>query len=303
MKPSPSPNNHFQHIKKLARSISIVENDADGYEELLEKLLLKNTQVVGITGPPGSGKSSILNRLVQEDYFHNKSICILAIDPSSPFNYGALLGDRIRISSFPDDRDIYFRSIASRGSLGGLSDKIIEILEVCRSADFDMIFIETVGVGQSEVEVAGLADTTVVVLTPESGDQVQSMKAGLMEIADIFALNKADHPAASTFHKNLQQVLEFKPSESNPPIVEMVATEGEGTSELLDKILSLKTSRDKSKKVMLLSDKIYRIIQKNRMKMLDKERIRQDLRNTSDLSTLNIYSFVKERYSDLLNDR
>jgi LAO/AO transport system kinase len=186
--------------KSLARAISFVENESEGYEEILFALKYSsNTPVIGITGPPGAGKSTLINTLAKHFSSTGKKIAIVAIDPTSPFNYGSLLGDRLRMSELFTNPNIFIRSAATRGSLGGLSEKIIEVVDVLRNADFDYIFVETVGVGQSEVEVAGLADTTVVVFVPESGDEIQTMKSGIMEIADIFVVNKSDRDGAEQF--------------------------------------------------------------------------------------------------------
>ena len=176
----------------LARGITIVENELNGYESLLLNLNEnRRARVIGITGLPGAGKSTVVNALLHYWLKENKKIAVLAIDPSSPFNYGALLGDRIRMSEFYSNPNIYIRSLATRGALGGLNAKIIEITELVKEAPFDLVLVETVGVGQSEVEIAGLADCTVVTLVPEAGDEVQTLKAGIMEIANIFVVNKA----------------------------------------------------------------------------------------------------------------
>ena len=195
------------NIKSLARTISLVENEFAGYESFLQHLPASTTKIIGITGPPGAGKSTLVDALIGEIIAQQKTVGVLCVDPSSPFNLGALLGDRIRMSEWYNNPNVFIRSLATRGSLGGLHPKIIEITDVLKAAHFDFIIVETVGVGQSEIEIAGLADTTVVVVVPEAGDEVQTMKAGLMEIANVFVVNKADRPDADVFVKNLRQML------------------------------------------------------------------------------------------------
>ncbi len=194
-------------FRSIARIISLVENEAEGYEDFMKQLSSSSSKIIGITGAPGSGKSSITDVLIGEMIADKKRVGVLCIDPSSPFNKGALLGDRIRMSEWYNHPDVFIRSLASKGSLGGLHPKIIEISDVMKAADFDYIIIETVGVGQSEVDIASLADVTIVVLVPESGDIIQTMKAGLMEIADVFVINKYDRPDADSFYNSLSQML------------------------------------------------------------------------------------------------
>jgi LAO/AO transport system kinase len=209
-------------VRALARLISLVENESTGSQELLQSLQIPQTPIIGVTGPPGAGKSTLVNALIGE-MSAEKRVGIIAVDPTSPFNFGALLGDRIRMNEQFQNQQVYIRSLASRGSLGGLSDKILEIADVMRAFGFDYIFIETVGVGQSEVDIAGVADTTVVVMVPEAGDHIQTMKAGLMEIADIFVVNKADRPDAEAFASELSKLIQGSHHiEWKPPVLLVV---------------------------------------------------------------------------------
>ena len=227
------------NIKSLARTISLVENEYEGYFKLLQQLPPSPSKIIGITGPPGAGKSTITDALIAEIVSRNKKVGVLCVDPSSPFNFGALLGDRIRMSEWYNHPDVFIRSLASRGSLGGLHPKIIEISDIMKAAVFDYIIIETVGVGQSEVEIAGLAHTTVVVVVPEAGDEVQTMKAGLMEIADIFVVNKADRPDADQFVRNLRWMLMPSTKEivAEIPVIKTIASQKVGIGELFEKIV------------------------------------------------------------------
>jgi LAO/AO transport system kinase len=192
------------NFRILARALTLVENDIEPAAELLKSLKIRqNMPVIGITGPPGAGKSTLVNAIANQLVLNGKKIAILAVDPTSPFNFGSLLGDRIRMAQQFNNPNVYIRSIATRGALGGVSVKTLEMLDVLRASVFDLIIIETVGVGQSELEIAGLADLTAVVLVPESGDEIQNIKSGLMEIAQAFIVNKADRDGASTFANNL----------------------------------------------------------------------------------------------------
>lgn len=286
-------NSSITDFKTLARSISIVENEAAGFEELLQQLQPGDIPVIGFTGPPGAGKSTLLNATIGILLEQGKKVGLVLVDPSSPFNLGAVLGDRLRMSSHFTNPNIFIRSIATRGSLGGLSDKIIEVVEVMRSYPFDFIFIETVGVGQSEVEIAGLADTTVVVLVPESGDSVQAMKAGLMEIADIFVINKADRADAEAVVNSISNQLQISGKE-DMPILKTVAVESKGVKEVIDEIIKQEGSaKNRERKMLLLSEKAVRIISKNRMKNFNFQQMKADLATAVTAGNFNLYSFVK----------
>ncbi|MEO7530050.1 MAG: methylmalonyl Co-A mutase-associated GTPase MeaB [Sediminibacterium sp.] len=280
--------------RSLARTISLVENEKEGYEWLLQHLPVSAAKITGITGPPGAGKSTLVDALIGEIVAQGKKVGVLCIDPSSPFNLGALLGDRIRMSEWYNHPNVFIRSLATRGSLGGLHPKIIEIADTMKAAGFDHIIIETVGVGQSEIEIAGLADTTVVVVVPEAGDEVQTMKAGLMEIADIFVVNKADRPDADTFVKNLRLMLApaFHRATNEIAIVKTIASQKEGIHELFEKIQAhQQLVQSSDKKYWLLAEKAFHLIQQHRMKAIDKAALKKELEETGEL---NLYSFIRK---------
>lgn len=283
-------------IKSLARAISLVENEVPGYEELLVNLIHRPTPIIGITGPPGAGKSTLVDALIELMVRDNKKLAVLCVDPSSPFNLGALLGDRIRMSAWYNHPNVFIRSLATRGSLGGLHPKIIEITELLTQSDFDYILVETVGVGQSEVEVAGLADTTVVVMVPEAGDEVQTMKAGLMEIADVFVVNKSDRPEADSFVKNLRTMLApaFSHKTQEISIIKTIASEKKGVDELWDAIDKHNSLQQiPLRKSWLLTERAYQLIQAKRMRDIDKKKLKEQIEGLLLSNEFNLYAFVK----------
>ena len=289
--------------KALARCISLVENESEGYEEFLQQLPINNSaKIIGITGPPGAGKSTLtdalIGELVKENVTNRQAgkIAVLCVDPSSPFNFGSLLGDRIRMSEWYNNPNVFIRSLATRGSLGGLHPKIIEITDVLKTAGYDYIIIETVGVGQSEVEIAGLADATVVVLVPEGGDVIQTMKAGVMEIADIFVVNKSDRPDAGTFANNLKMMSAPANNSINIiPVVQTVAHEKKGITGLRDEIFKCLEKENVERKYIMLAEKAWQLIQNKRMSDLSREKLKQQVaERIKENPAFNLYSFIKK---------
>ncbi|MBI5731600.1 MAG: methylmalonyl Co-A mutase-associated GTPase MeaB [Ignavibacteriales bacterium] len=257
----------FSNDKRaISRAITIIESGNSNSTELLKDLHIKigNAYRIGITGPPGSGKSTLTNQLTKFYRKQNKKVGIIAVDPTSPFTGGALLGDRVRMSEVGCDDNVFIRSMATRGSLGGLSKKTIDAADVLDAAGYDIIIFETVGVGQSELDVAKAADTTIVILVPESGDSIQAMKAGLMEIADFFVLNKSDRPGADSAMTALKTILMMRDHTEKswmPNIIKAVASENSGTKEIAEEISRhhqfleqnglLKQNREKNYKVRI----------------------------------------------------
>jgi len=275
--------------RSIARSISIVENDSTDSSELLKKIHSQIGQAyrIGITGPPGAGKSTITNHLTKYYRKQNKKVGIIAIDPTSPFTGGALLGDRIRMNEIGIDEGVFIRSMATRGSLGGLSKKAIDAADVLDAAAFDLIILETVGVGQSELDIAQAADTTIVVLVPESGDSVQAMKAGLMEIADFFVLNKSDRPGAEQAIASLQTILMMKDHDEKtwmPNIIKTIASENKGIIEIADEIKRHKDFMEANKLFIQKRE----LQMKLRIKEIVESKIRKQIWSESGENFLNL---------------
>lgn len=225
--------------RALARIISLVENNHPAADRIRDALYpdVGGAYRIGLTGPPGAGKSTIANQLVKAYLRDGKTVGIVAVDPTSPFTGGALLGDRVRMHDLTLEKGVFIRSMATRGSLGGLAAKAQEVADVMDAFGKDFIIFETVGVGQSELDIAGAADTTLVTLVPESGDAIQAMKAGLMEIADIFIMNKADREGADRAMRELDAILHLRNEKDwHPPIIKTIAVQNQGIGDICDAI-------------------------------------------------------------------
>ena len=254
-----SSNHHIQQLvsriragelRALSRAISTVENRTRESTELLKALFpfSGNALLIGLTGAPGAGKSTLVDQVAREYRKQGKTIGIVAVDPTSPFSGGAILGDRIRMQAHHADKGIYIRSMATRGSLGGLASTTADVATVLDASGRDLVMIETVGVGQDEVDIVRLADVTIVVLVPGMGDDVQTIKAGIMEIADIFVINKSDREGAERVEREIRamQSLAVRHDDWVPPIVKTVASEGAGISELVAAIEKYREYLEKS---------------------------------------------------------
>ncbi len=283
-------------FQALARAISLVENDAPGYFEWLKTLPASEVKIIGITGPPGSGKSTLVDGMIDGFIKQQKKVGVLCIDPSSPFHRGAILGDRIRMNEWYTHPDVFIRSLASKGSLGGLNPRTLTIADVMKVAGFDIIIIETVGVGQNEVEIASLADTTVVVMVPESGDSMQTLKSGLLEVADIFVVNKCDRPGADIFIKNLLSTMGhgFKKNENPVPIIKTNALTREGITELLNEIVNqLSTGKNKLSRHKLFAQRAWYEIQQYRMQGITQEMLENEIEKLP-AENFNLYLFLEK---------
>jgi LAO/AO transport system kinase len=269
-------------VRAIARAITVIENHAPEAEEILRQLFPStgSAYLIGVTGAPGTGKSSLVDRLAGHYRRQEQSVGIIAVDPTSPFTGGAILGDRIRMQGHATDSGTYIRSMATRGFLGGLARTTADVALLLDAAGKQRILIETVGVGQDEVDIIQLADCTMVVLVPGLGDEVQAIKAGLMEIADVFVLNKSDREGADRFEQQLRAMLQIAPERDGwrPPIIRTVATDGKGIEELADAAEKFRkhseaVGRREAKKVERWKKRLLDLLQSRLMDIVVGERL------------------------------
>jgi LAO/AO transport system kinase len=283
--------------RAIAKAISLVENEGSAAQQLMKKIFScrKDAVVLGITGAPGTGKSTLVDQMIGSLRGAGKKIGVVAVDPSSPFSGGAILGDRIRMMRHSVDADVFIRSMATRGHLGGLAKATGEAIAIFEAAGKDYVLVETVGVGQDEVEVVKLADVILVVLTPGAGDEIQAFKAGIMEIADIFVLNKADSPGAEKMERQLKAMIELGlQKKDTPPVAKTVATKGQGIDALMAEVSRLTGARNRKgqeeRRKRLLSWMLRDVIKEKIFELIS--------RNISDSSFEKLVAEIYDRRTD-----
>ncbi|WP_408008660.1 methylmalonyl Co-A mutase-associated GTPase MeaB [Pseudalkalibacillus sp. A8] len=299
-------------VRALARGISFLENDHPDKLSILKDLHAegKGAHIIGITGSPGAGKSSLVNRFIQ--YLRSKKLTvgIVAVDPTSPFSGGALLGDRVRMAEHFTDPGVYIRSMGTRGSLGGLARTTKETVRMMDAYGFDVILVETVGVGQSELDIMKVADTTAVVLNPGSGDVVQVFKAGIMEIADLFIINKADLPGVSKLMTEIEGMLDLVKHDADyrPPIAQTISTQNKGMEDVWD--LACKhlqylqdSGEGERKKTRILQDEVLEVVHYELMKKIEQQQQDGDWREQIERRKIDPYTAAASILSELDLDR
>lgn len=282
--------------RACARLITMIENEVDGYEEILKEIYkyTGKAYVIGVTGPPGAGKSTFTDKVVKQLRAEDKKVGVIAIDPTSPFTKGAILGDRIRMNDLSLDKGVFIRSMGTRGSLGGLSNATQAAIKVLDAYGCDYIFIETVGVGQSEVDIVKTADTTVMVMVPGLGDDIQAIKAGVMEIADVFVVNKADKDGAKKTSIEIDMMLDFKKDwKFRPPVSLVISESGEGIETAIENISKhrnylFETEEINLKRLERNKLEVKEIVHRKIEKLVNK------VESTQDIDTLLTKTITKE---------
>jgi len=281
----------------IAKGISLVENNANETQMLMKEIFphTGDSAVIGITGAPGTGKSTLVDQIIDALIEKKRKLGIIAVDPSSPFTGGAILGDRIRMMRHSVHPDVFIRSMATRGHLGGLAKASGEALFILDASGKDCLLVETVGVGQDEIEVVKLADVIIVVLTPGYGDEIQVFKAGIMEIADIFVINKADSPDAEKTEQQIKAMLEIgKKGESSPLVLKTVATDGRGIKPLIEKIDTILSSRDKKTHAERRKKRISYLLRE----ILNERLFREAMKSVKDVDFDDLVNRIYDHTSD-----
>lgn len=280
------------NIRAIARAVSLLENNAADNARDLDRDPIKPVPIIGITGPPGAGKSTLVDKLIGTIISNGAKVAILCVDPSSPLHNGSLLGDRIRMSSWYSNPNVFIRSLSSRGAIGGLHPYVLEICHLLSHAAFDYIIIETVGVGQNEVSIVSLADISILVLVPESGDDIQAIKSGIMEIANVFVVNKSDRPDAQKFITVLKSAQQYNGDHKKPvPIISTIATTGEGIDVLFNAVQQM-LQDGIQKNPQLLADRAYAMIARSRMKDINRVFLRDEIKKLLAAEKFNLRAFV-----------